>query len=198
VDYLSLDEALIGMTVTPLTLAGFLALPEQQPALEFNPDGSVSQKMSPNPAHAELQAQIAYLLRDFAAMRMKFGHVLTELRVNVGGASRLPDVAFYRERLPADERDYALRAPDLAVEIRSPSDRLSQQRDKCRWWVSQGARVALLVMPESRTVEVFDAAGHSQAYTGATILPLEEVLPPYGPQEFTLSADEIFAILDTP
>jgi Uma2 family endonuclease len=198
VDYLSLDEALIGMTVTPLTLADFLALPEQQPALEFNPDGSVSQKMSPNPAHAELQAQIAYLLRDFAAMRMKFGHVLTELRVNVGGASRLPDVAFYRERLPADERDYALRAPDLAVEIRSPSDRLSQQRDKCRWWVSQGARVALLVMPESRTIEVFDAAGHWQAYAGATILPLEDVLQPYGPQESTLSADEIFAILDTP
>jgi Uma2 family endonuclease len=125
-----------------------------------------------------------FVALNFANARMGHGHVYTELRVKVCGASRLPDVVFYQERPPTDAPKHALRAPDLAVEIRSPTDPLAEQREKCRWWTTQGTRVALLVDPESRNVEFFDADGHRQTYRGSTILPLEGLLPLYGPQEF--------------
>jgi Uma2 family endonuclease len=148
--------------------------------------------------HAELQTEVARSLLNFATARMRYGHVYTNLLVNVGAVPRLADVGFYRERPATNTQKHALRAPDLAVEIRSPTDQLGDQREKCRWWTAQGTRVALLVNTDSRKVELFDAAGHWQEYSGSTILPLEELLPPYGPKEFFLSADDIFAILDSP
>ncbi len=74
----------------------FLRLPEQEPALELNPDGTISAKISPNTDHAALQPHIAYLLLRHLEATGQQGYVYTEPRTNLAGASRLPDVAFYR------------------------------------------------------------------------------------------------------
>lgn len=181
--------------MTTTKLDEFLTIPEREPALEFNPDGSIRPKMAPTSTHAELQALIARYLGNHISTSFSgtgpHPHVYTELRVNVGGASRLPDVAYYVQRPPTNEHDHALVAPDLAIEIRSPSDSLDEQRDKCRWWVAQGSRIALLVDPEARAVEYFDAASW-QTYQGSRTMPLRTVLT-----GFSLTADSIFDILDS-
>jgi Uma2 family endonuclease len=184
---------------SPHTLEDFLTLPEQEPALEFNPDGSITQKMSPTSDHAELQAHLAWLLRDHVRAHMGGrGHVYTELRVNAGGASRLPDVAFSRERPPLSERGHALRAPELAIEIRSPSESLEAQRDKCDWWRAVGALVVLLVDPERRAVDCLAAVGNRgwawRTYSGRDIPPPLAIMF----EDLDLAADAIFAVLDTP
>jgi hypothetical protein len=48
------------MTITggPLTLEQFLALPEAKPALEYGPDGEVTQKMAPTTDHAALHGEL--------------------------------------------------------------------------------------------------------------------------------------------
>jgi Uma2 family endonuclease len=166
---------------SPLTLEEFLALPEEQPALEFNPDGSISQKVSPTSDHAELQAHIARFLLDHIDAHLGGrGHVYTELRVNVGGVSRLPDVAFYHQRPRRNARGHALVVPNLAVEIRSPGESLDEQRAKCQWWQAQGARAVFLVDADNRALEQFVTPG---------------VEPP--PEAAWLDVD-IFAILDRP
>jgi Putative restriction endonuclease len=148
--------------------------------------------------HAELQTQIARFLLNFATAPHGLWPRLHQLARECWGCLALIGRCLLSQRPPTDEQHHPLRAPDLAVEIRSPSDQLTQERDKCRWWAAQGASVALLVDTDPRRVEWFDADGHWQTYSGSTILPLEQLLPPYGPKEFTLSADDIFAILNTP
>lgn len=76
------------------------------------------------------------------------------------GARRSPDVAWF----PADRsgvRDRKRRprfprfAPEFLVELRSPDDRLSRVRPKMREWVDNGAKLAWLVDPERRVVEIY-------------------------------------------
>ncbi|MCA1646780.1 MAG: Uma2 family endonuclease [Chloroflexi bacterium] len=180
------------MTTTTFTLADFLAIPEQQPALEFNPDGSIQQKMAPTFAHAELQAHLVYLLRRYLEEAPdQIGHVVSELRTTVGGASRLPDVGYYRGGRPRlGKAQDALRVADLVVEILSPSDDREQQRDKCRWYLDQGASAALLLDPQTEIAEYFGPGGVWNAYLGTHSLPLSKILPGLG-----LTAKAIFAIL---
>jgi Uma2 family endonuclease len=182
-------------THAPLTLEDFLRIPEQQPALELNPDHSITQKMAPTFPHAELQAHLAFLLRRYLAENPgQVGHVVSELRTTVGGASRLPDVGYYRGGRPRlGKAQDALRVADLVVEILSPSDDREQQRDKCRWYLEQGAGVVLLLDPESEIIEYFGQQSVWDAYLGQRLVPLAELLP-----GLEISAEVIFAILHRP
>ncbi len=77
-----------------MTLEEFLALPEEEPALEYV-DGEVVQKVPPLTWHAMLQLECASQLQGFARPR-RLAHVLTEHRSTYGGLSTVPDVAVYR------------------------------------------------------------------------------------------------------
>src|SRR5262249_44369470 len=160
-------------TTKTFTLADFLAIPEQKPGLEFNPDGSIRQKMAPNFHHSQLQEHVGYILRRFLEDHFdRPWYVLSELRTTVGGASRLPDVSLYLGARPAlGKVQDALRVADLVVEILSPSDHRDEQRAKCRWYVEQGARVVLLLDPAAEVVEFFGPQGAWEAYVGAQCLP---------------------------
>ena len=70
-----------------------------------------------------------------------------------------PDVAFVRrDRVPppGQEHKFAELAPDLAVEVVSPSDRQADVAAKARRWVQAGVRVVWVVHPERRTVTVYE------------------------------------------
>ena len=76
-----------------------------------------------------------------------------------------PDVAFVRR-----ERVDAARgvpgafpgAPDLAVEVISPTDRLTQVHDKARDWLDHGTLMVIVVNPRNRTVQVHTPNGVSE------------------------------------
>ena len=70
-----------------------------------------------------------------------------------------PDVSFvFRDRVVRPE-GYYLGSPDLAVEIRSPSDRRSRLERKASMWLSFGAKSVWIVDPKLRTVELFSLDG---------------------------------------
>jgi Uma2 family endonuclease len=177
-------------TTARLTLAQFLEIPEQAPALEFDSDGTIHEKISPDTEHAALQAHLAYLLLSWIDVDppRRRGYVYTELRTNVAGASKLPDVAFYRRRPEESQRKHALEVADLAIEILSPRDDLEEQRAKCQWYLDHGAQAALPVDPGQRSVTLFEPAGQVEAFSSPATL---ELLP-----GLELAIDDIFSVLD--
>lgn len=95
-----------------------------------------------------------------------------------------PDVAFVRaERLPrrdsAEWKGYWRLAPDLVVEIASPSQSRSEVSAKVRLWLGAGARLVWVVWPENQRIDVWRSAasgpeqslGVDDTLTGGDVLP---------------------------
>lgn len=96
------------------------------------------------------------------------------------GTVREPDIAFISaEKLPldVDVPGFYEGAPDLVVEIASPSDSLAAVNDKAQMWLRFGVGLVWAVFPESRTVEVHPASGPPELLGEQDNLDGEEVLP---------------------
>ncbi|TVQ08104.1 MAG: Uma2 family endonuclease [Leptolyngbya sp. DLM2.Bin27] len=96
--------------------------------------------------------------------------------------TRAPDVSFVKaERLRRSPRSFAELAPDLMVEAKSPTDKLTKLRSKIQDFLALGTQVGLLIDPEARCVEVYrtgDAAillGDGDRLTVPDLLPGWEV-----------------------
>ncbi len=103
---------------------------------------------------------------------------------------RAPDVAYVsRERWAGPLPDgYGEFAPDLAVEVRSPSDRPGAVLSKVGDWLDAGAQLVWVVDPASQQVAVYRADG-SQAVLGVDdALEGDDVLP-----GFAYPISELFA-----
>jgi Uma2 family endonuclease len=71
---------------------------------------------------------------------------------------RAPDIAFVtRERLESTPHGsgYFPGAPDLAVEVISPSDTYSEIEEKVQAWLSAGCRLVVVVNPRNSTLKVY-------------------------------------------
>ncbi len=92
---------------------------------------------------------------------------------------REPDIAFTSaERSPLDVRvtGYAEVAPDLVVEIVSPTDSRREVHDKAQMWLRHGVRLVWVVYPNTRTVDVYQADGtatlsEEDSLSGLDVLP---------------------------
>jgi Uma2 family endonuclease len=93
---------------------------------------------------------------------------------------RAPDVAFVttarlREgRLP---EGFIHGAPDLAVEVLSPSDNSADVQQKVRDYLEAGARLVWLIAPVARTATVYRADGSARLVGEGDHLDGEDVLP---------------------
>ncbi len=91
---------------------------------------------------------------------------------------RAPDIAFVRaDRAIVPRRGYFSGAPDLAVEVLSPSDRPGYVREKTAEWLEAGTLAVWNVDPENRTVTVHESGAEpvhlmmGDVLTGGTVLP---------------------------
>lgn len=114
------------------------------------------------------------------------GRVLVQSHVVLDRARelvRVPDVAFVRaERVPKGEsrRRYFDGAPDLAVEVVSPSDSFRAVQNKAMEYLSAGTRLVWIVEPVGRTVTVYEPGGRSRVLTVADTLSGADVIPGFG------------------
>ena len=176
-----------------LTLAEFLRLPEEEPALEYW-HGEVTQKVSPLGPHGALQYTFGELISRSTGPGRPF-RVFTETRITIGGVSTVPDLVVYRrERVPRDEGGrvaaYFTVPPDVAVEILSPGQSRPALLDRCRWYVENGVALAIFVDPLREVVRLFRPAADSGDLRGSDVLDLSDILP-----GFALTIDELFAPL---
>ena len=91
---------------------------------------------------------------------------------------RAPDVAFVRqERQPKSAAGFFPGAPDLAVEVVSPTDRPKDIDDKARAWLAAGTPMVWVVWPNTRSVIVHRAGQPPRILHEADTIAGEEVLP---------------------
>jgi Uma2 family endonuclease len=106
---------------------------------------------------------------------------------------RAADVTFVRrERLGAqlDDQGYWPGAPDLAVEVLSPSDRRGEVAEKVATWLHHGTRMVVVVDPRRRTVAVHRPDQPARTLTEADSLDGADVVPGWSVAVRALFADE--------
>ena len=102
------------------------------------------------------------------------------VRTPAGESVLAPDTAFIRkERLSPDLPDegFCPIAPDLVVEVLSPSESLATAQEKAREWLAGGATLVWLIDPKRRVVEVWRREGLMRTLGDDETLSGEEVLP---------------------
>lgn len=101
---------------------------------------------------------------------------------------RLPDVSFRK----VDHADIVKKGavptmPDLAVEIKSPTDSYTLMRDKAEYYLGNGTQLVWLIYPEKKLVEIYRNDADIDFATSDDTLLGYEVLP-----DFELAVSEIF------
>jgi Uma2 family endonuclease len=176
-----------------MTLEEFLELPEQKPALEYI-GGVVRQKVSPKSHHSILQSELVQRV-DAVARHEKVARAFPELRSTFSGEAHVPDVSVYRwERIPRDASGVPLQdfriPPDVAIEIASPRQSRRALDDLCRWYVSHGVALALLVDPATESVRAFLPDARVREWRNDDQIQLGSVVP-----GFALTVEELFRSL---
>lgn len=147
----------------------------------------------PGGLHGRLAGKIAARLLDHVE-RLGLGTVLVEsgyvLRRGPDTV-RGPDVSFISvTRLPPDQipEQFIPGAPDLAVEILSPTSRWSEVEEKVADYLAGGTRLVWVVEPRERRVVVRYPDRPPRTLTAGDVLDGEDVVP-----GFALALADLFA-----
>ena len=145
--------------------------------------GVLHETMPAGLKHGEIAAALLALLWIYVRPR-RLGHVFgTDAGVQLEWGPdtvREPDVAYISaERLPLDTAisGYCPVAPDLVVEIASPSDTAAAVEDKADMWLDYGVRMAIIIYPQSRRIIVRQPGRPDLVLTDGDTLDGGNVLP---------------------
>jgi len=160
-------------------------------------DGELLMMMSPaGPPHGYIVMKLAIALGAYVEMRnlgVVFGEQTGFILTRKPDTVRAPDIAFIREeRVPAEGLGpgYFEGAPDLAVEVLSPSNRLSAMARKLDQYFAAGTQLVWIVDPRKRTVTICRPLGAPMLLQEDGELDGEDVVP-----EFRFPIRELFARL---
>ena len=174
-----------------LTAEEFLLLPDNGMHRELV-RGEVEETMPPGGRHGIVALKLGFHLQAWAeegskgCVGVESGFILARDPDIVRG----PDVFYVRaERIPADGIPEAFWniAPDLAVEVVSPSETADEVRQKVREYLVAGTLLVWEVYPRTREVIAYASDGTARAFGPADTLEAPEVLP-----GFSCRVSEIF------
>jgi Uma2 family endonuclease len=151
-----------------LTIDEFVELVENNPErhFKFNAAGEVIEA-TPEIIHSWIQVNFgADFVTYFRAGGLPGYTAVSELLHDLDGWPCIPDVAVVR----MDSDPIPSVAPLVVVEIKSDSNSLIDLREKARKYLEHGTQMALLLIPEKRIVEVYQAGADVQ------LLPAEDTL----------------------
>lgn len=176
-----------------LSIAGFERLPEEDAYRIELVRGRLVREPRPAPLHGRISVKLATRLETFV-QRRGGGVVLVDVGVVTArdpDTVRGPDIAYYaRDRIP--ETGYAAGfwgPPDLAIEILSPSNRVSEMRAKVAEYLEAGVRCVWVVDPPSRSVAVHRPGATARTLGPGGALESDDVLP-----GFRLELETLFAL----
>lgn len=179
-------------TTEPLTLQAYAAL--REPDERFVTElvrGRIVREPRPARLHGRIQIRLGHALDAWAEghgtaeVTSESGYILSERPATVRG----PDVAVVVDPPPVGDEPggWTRGAPDVAVEVLSPSDTSSGIQQKTLDYLEAGARLVWIVDPAARTVTAFRSDGSASLLRGDGILSGEDVLP-----GFTLTLERLF------
>lgn len=167
---------------TMLSLEEYEALPEDPLYIDEVSRGRLVREPRPGEQHGRMVAFISYLLMRYVDEHPGVGIVYTEsgfLLSEQPLAVRGPDVAFVRAaRAPKQRpRSFFIGAPDLAIEVVSPSNTIGELQEKVAEFLDAGALAVWVVDPRARCVVVHEPARtphvlhENEQLEGGTLLP---------------------------
>ena len=132
--------------------------------------------------HGDIIVRLIIALGAFVA-RHKLGKVYegqTGFRMSLDVCFE-PDVSYVsKERLklilPVKEK-LLHGAPDLAVEVLSPSDSITRTEEKLEIFLTHGTRLAWMIDPKTKSVRVYRVNGEREVLRGDRVLTGNSVLP---------------------
>ena len=143
--------------------------------------------------HDEVISRLNFLLYPLLTGKGYLSCGQTGFRM-ASGNIRVPDLSFMsRERLPGGKasKGFADGAPDLCVEVLSPSERRGDILRKVGEFFESGARVVWLIDADARTViEYLSDRLESRTYAGGDELALDVITP-----GFRLPTADLFATI---
>lgn len=165
---LTLDEAYLPaiLTAQPMTDEQFADFCSEHPDLffEMSADGELIVMPPPYSLTGIRQGKVFAQLNQWAEGdgRGVAGEATTAF-VLPNGARRSPDAAWtlkarVRSLDPAMIERYWHLCPDFVIEVKSQTDRIRTLRDKMNEWIDNGAQLAWLIDPDTRTVEIYRPA----------------------------------------
>jgi Uma2 family endonuclease len=97
------------------------------------------------------------------------------------GAFRSPDAAWislerWNDLTPQQQETFPPICPDFVVELRSPSDSLTQLQEKMREYLANGIRLGWLIDPQNQRVEIYRPQRETEILTRPDSLSGEAVL----------------------
>jgi Uma2 family endonuclease len=143
--------------------------------------------------HGRIAAFVAYvLLRHLETnpVGMAYGAETGFILVRNPDTVLAPDAAFVRaDRLPPDDEQdgFLPLAPDLAVEVLSPSERAGHLNAKVSEYLTAGVRLLWVIDPARQTVTIYSPVRPAHTLTVADTLDGGDVLP-----GFSLPVSELF------
>ncbi len=180
-------------TTTPFTAEQLLALPSGEQRYELI-EGELLVMSPGNWRHGIIAARAHMIIaahvqacRPGLVFAAETGFMLSRDPDTV----RAPDVSFIaNEHLPARLPDEAYwpGAPDLAVEVLSPSDTTGYVNQKIEQWLDAGCQEVWSIDPKLRTVTIYRSTTDIQIFTHGDSLDASRVLP-----EFSCPVAELFA-----
>jgi Uma2 family endonuclease len=176
-----------------LSAAEFERLPEPDAWRSELVRGRLVREPRPGARHGSLAARLVHLLYGFVEAG-GHGVVLADAGVLLSrdpDTVRGPDIAFFSpDRVPASGYETPFwGAPDLAVEIASPSNRPAELQEKVADYIGAGVRRVWVVDPRTRSVTVHRPDGSARLLKVDDVLEGEDVLP-----GFALRLDRLFAL----
>ena len=151
-------------------------------------------RMTPtNPNHGRIEVNVAAALKRFVSTQ-NLGVVMAgEVGVFTSrnpDTVRAPDVLFLSHERDARRnrpQGFLDVAPELIVEILSPTDRPDQVRSKLGEYLAAGVRLVWVIDPAARTVQVHRGSGEPLSLAAGAVVTGEDVLP-----GFELTVDDVF------
>jgi len=173
----------VSATITrPVTADELLAMPDDGYRYELV-KGELRKMAPTGDEHGDLTMELAGALHQY----VKEHHLGKVYAAETGfklesdpDTVRAPDIAFVaREKVEKTGRLKGFRsgAPDLAVEVLSPSDRVSRVEEKVAEWLEGGARMVWVVGPKLHTVTVYRSLTDIVTLTEKDTLDGGDVVP---------------------
>ena len=130
--------------------------------------------------HGGIGARLLVRLGSYVEAQRLGGVYGPDTSFQIGANERLPDVAFVAaDRIPPEGEPEGMWpfAPDLAVEILSPTDLYEKVSGKIREYFAAGVRQVWLISPEHKTVTIYQSPTQVRMLTEEDELLSDDIVP---------------------
>jgi Uma2 family endonuclease len=142
--------------------------------VEREPNGEILVMTPANSKTSKMNMRIARLLDEWAeadgrgvAFDSSGGFTLPDSSMRAPDAAWV-ELARWEALTDAQQSSFAPLCPEFVIEIRSPSDKLPEAREKMEKWVANGAQLAWLVDPLRKVVEIYRAGQERECLVSPT------------------------------